>query len=179
MKKRTVLFVSFASLCLSNPSFALFCPNSFNQIEIGDTIQQVEQQCGKPDGIKLSKGDDNGPQEWNFYVQPTMNNYTSMRLKGSQEASVKMAIAMNDAKVINITVNGMSLATTTLCGGHSISVGNTAQTVKSACGDPAFINKSSASNNGEKPADITTYKYNSTPPTVLTFVNGKLQDRKN
>jgi len=165
-----------ALLSLSTSSFALFCPNNFNQINIGDTIQQVEQQCGKPDGIKKSQGSDNGPQEWNFYVQPSMNNYAAIRTKTTQGSSVKMAIALNGGKVVNITVNGMSLTATTICSGHNITVGSTADSVKQACGDPAFVNKSSV-NNGPKPSEIVTYKYNSTPPTTLTFENGALQQR--
>ncbi len=174
---RRYLITLLALGSITTTSYALFCPKNYNQIAIGDSIQQVEQQCGKPDGIKVSKGDNNGPQEWNYYVQPAMNNYTSMRIKGTQDASVKMAIALNGGKILNITVNGMSLANTTICGGRNISVGDTAESLKSACGDPVFVNKS-AETSGVKPPDITEYKYNSTPPTLLVFVNGQLQERR-
>ena len=168
-----------ALLSLSTSSFAWFCPSNFNQINIGDTIQQVEQQCGKPDGIKKYQAEDNnGPQEWNYFVQPAMNNYAGMRMKSTDNASVKMAIALNGGKVVNVTTNGMSLASTTICGGRRISVGDTADSVKKACGAPQFVNKSSANANAPKPAEMIQYKYNSTPPVVLVFENGKLQQRQ-
>lgn len=165
-----------AFLSLSTTASAMFCPKNFNQINIGDTIEQVQQQCGKPDFEKKSEGDDNSPQEWNFYVHPEMKKYTETRTNSGAEASVKMAIALNQGKVVNITVNGMSLATTTICG-PSVSVGDTGKSVKSACGDPVFINKSSQTN-GEKPAELVEYKYNTMPATILLFENGKLKERK-
>jgi len=174
IKYLTLLLLAF--LGISTAASAMFCPNNFNQINMGDTLAQVQQQCGKPDTQKTSKGDDKGPQEWNFYVHPIMNKYTAIRTNSGQEASVKMAIAFNDQKVVNITVNGMSLATTTICGG-AVSVGDGMQSVKSACGDPVFINKSDQKSN-EKPDEITELKYNSTPPTTLIFINGKLNERK-
>ncbi len=173
MKKTLVLLTC---LTLSTSGFAMFCPKSFNQINLGDTIEQVEQQCGKPDFIKKTQGEDNGPQEWNFYAHPQMKKSTEMRTNSGAEASVKVAVAMNDGKVVNISANGMSLAATTICGGKSITVGDTAKTVKNACGEPVFINKSSIPNK-QKPDEIIEYKYSSTPAVVLTFVNGKLTER--
>ncbi len=173
MKKYLTLL---ALLSLSTSASAMFCPKNFNQINMGDTIEQVEQQCGKPDGIKKTKGEDKGPQEWNFYVHPQMKKYTEMRTNSGAEASVKMAIAFNNQKVVNISANGMSLAATTLCG-KNVAVGDDMKTVKAACGEPVFVNKSSQGNN-EIPDEIIEYKYNSTPPVVLVFENGKLQERK-
>jgi len=174
MKKTIALF---ASLSLSTAASAMFCPNNFNQINIGDSMEQVQQQCGKPDAEKKSQGEDNGPQEWNYYVHPQMKKYTETRTNAGAEASVKMALALDQGKLVNITVNGMSLATTTICG-PSVSVGDTAKSVKSACGDPVFINKSNNQTNVEKPAELVEYTYNGTPSAVLVFENGKLTERK-
>ncbi|HSW69358.1 MAG TPA: DUF2845 domain-containing protein [Gammaproteobacteria bacterium] len=169
-------FILIALLGISTSASAMFCPTNFNQINLGDTIPQVEQQCGKPDGIKNSKGEDKGPQEWNFYVHPEMKKYTQMRTNSGAEASVKMSVAFVNQKVVNISANGMSLASTTLCG-KSVTVGDDMKSVKEACGDPAFMNKNSQNSN-EKPDEIVEYKYNSTPPIVLVFENGKLTERK-
>lgn len=170
-------FVLLTCLTLSTSGFAMFCPKNFNQINLGDTIEQVEQQCGKPDFIRKSQSEDNGPQEWNFYAHPQMKRYTETRTNSGAEASVKVAVALNNGKVVNISANGMSLAATTICGGRSIAVGDTADSVKNACGDPVFINKSNLPNK-PKPDEIITYKYSSTPPVILTFVNGKLTERQ-
>ncbi|HSW94463.1 MAG TPA: hypothetical protein VLJ15_08965 [Gammaproteobacteria bacterium] len=174
MKK--IIFVLTLFGC-STGAHAMFCPNNFNQINIGDTTEQVKKQCGNPDVEKKIEGEDNGPQEWNFYVRPQMKRYTETRTNSGAEASVKMSIALNQGKVINITVNGMSLATTTICG-PSVSIGDTSKTVKSACGDPVFINKSSNQEGAPKPKETVEYQYNSTPPATLVFVGGFLQERR-
>lgn len=167
-----------ALMGFSTSAFALFCPNNFNQINIGDTIEQINSQCGKPDFQKSEKvEDDNGPQEWNFYVNPSANpGYKAPTATYGQQASLQMTIAMNEGKVVNITVNGMSLASTTICGG-SVTVGDSKDKVKKACGTPKFVNKSSVGN--DAPAvKKTTYKYNSNPPVELIFENGKLTERQ-
>lgn len=157
-------------------AFAMLCPNNFNQINIGDSIAQVTQECGKPDEQSTSKEDSNGPQAWSYYVNPTSRSYMGPAVgQNSQQASVKMDIAFNKGKVINVTVNSMSLASTTLCGA-SVSVGDTLASVKKACGDPSFINKSTSSDS--KPVEKTVFKYNSTPPVSLVFEDGKLTDRQ-
>lgn len=174
--KKLIFCLTFSTL--SAPAFAMFCPNGFNQINIGDTIEQVQQQCGQPDFKKTEKAEANVPQEWNYYVTPQMNQYMQTRTRIGPQASVKMSIAFKDGKAVNITVNGMSLAATTICDRKNIAVGDTMQTIKSACGDPVYVNKTDQKSNQEqKPDEITTYKYNSTPPTILIFQNGKLQSR--
>ncbi len=174
MKK---IITVLALLGLSTSASAIFCPTNFNQINLGDTTETVKKQCGNPAVEKKIEGEDNGPQEWNFYVRPQMKRYTETRTNSGSEASVKMSIALNQGKVVNITVNGMSLATTTICG-PSVSVGATSASVKSACGNPVFINKSSNQDSAEKPKEIVEYQYNSTPPATLVFVGGLLQERK-
>ncbi len=174
MKK---LLTLFTLITLTTSASAMFCPSNFNQINIGDTIDQVRAQCGKADNEKEIKPVDNGPQEWNFYVNPQMKAYTGLRTPNAQQnASVKMSIALNEGRVVNITINGMSLAATTICG-PGVAVGDTATSVKNACGDPVFINKSSANDNGEKPDKIIELQYNTSPPVTLTFKNGLLQSR--
>ncbi len=176
-----------ALLGLSTSASAMFCPKNFNQINMGDTIEQVQQQCGKPDSQKTVKGEDNGPQEWTFYVHPQMKRYTETRTNSGQEASVKMTVAFNNGKVINITVNSMSLATTTVCGSSAsgqitqslqgISIGDSAKSVKDACGNPIAVSKGTESND-QKPIEMIEYTYNSSPPAVLVFEGGKLVERK-
>src|SRR3990167_1385184 len=101
------LSLAILLLFFSSHTYAMFCPNNFNQINIGDTIESVKQQCGKPNTEKKStEEDDSGPQEWNYYVTPSTPGYTQP-ITGGQSATVKMAIALNNNKIVNITVNGM------------------------------------------------------------------------
>ncbi len=157
-------------------AFALFCPNNFNQINIGDSIAQVEAQCGKPEGQKKTTEEPNVPQEWNYYVSPSMHGYGAPGMPGGQQASLKMSVAFMGGKVINITVNGMSLASTTICGG-SLSTGDSMESAKKTCGDPVYINKTSKAGD-VKPVEITTFKYNTSPAITLIFENGVLKERK-
>lgn len=162
--------ITLVLVIISNPAFAMFCPNGFNQMNIGDTIDQVVQQCGNPDFKKTTKKEPSQPQEWNYYV----------KLNPKQTTSVKMSVAF-DAKesVVNITTNSQSLIDTTFCGGR-IAIGDSMETVKAACGTPAFINEnkpSSSQTPNPNAIEITQFKYNTTPPVVLIFENGKLKER--
>lgn len=181
------VIIWLALLGLSTSASAMFCPKNFNQINMGDSIEQVQQQCGKPDAQKTVKGEDNGPQEWTFYVHPQMKRYTQTRTNSGQEASVKMTVAFNNGKVVNITVNSMSLATTTVCGSpagqitqslQAVSIGDSAKAVKAACGDPIAVSKGTQSDDQQKPVEMVEYTYNSSPPVVLVFEGGRLVERK-
>jgi len=176
MKKTIALL---ACLSLSATASAMFCPKNFNQINIGDSIERVQEKCGKPDFEKKSKGEDDGPQLWTYFVSPRMKDYTQMRTNSSAVASVKMEVAFNLGKVINMTVNGMSLATTTICG-PSISIGDTIKSVKTACGKPTLPDDSKEDDrsDGKKLPKIMEYKYSSSPPVSLIFTDGILTERK-
>lgn len=174
--KKTILLL--ACLSLSATASAMFCPKNFNQINMGDSIEQVEKQCGKPDFEKKSKGEDDGPQLWTYYVHPQMKDYTQMRTNSNAVASVKMEVAFNLGKVINLTVNSMSLATTTICG-PNVSIGDTTKSVKRACGEPTMpASKEQNGSDGKKLPEIMEYKYSSSPPVSLIFTNGILTERK-
>lgn len=168
MKK---LLLGITSVLCSTQAIAMFCPSGFNQMNFGDSIQQIMQQCGTPETQKTYRmADTHQPQEWNYYV----------KMDPTQPASVKMIVAFDgNKKVINITVNAQSLASTSLCG-RTVSVGDVDKSVKAACGDPAFINQNKTSGDASNApqTEITEFKYNTTPPITLIFENGKLKERK-
>jgi len=172
MKRIAVIITT--SLIYSTQCFAMFCPNNFNQVDLGSSIDQVIQQCGKPDSIKTSKNTDNEPQEWNYYVhiQPTQQ---------PQTGSLRMTIAFENAKVINISVNGAGITNTAVCG-KPITLGLTPKQIEAICGKPVFINKGASqkgtTSENMKSDEITEFDYNQTPPIKLIFTNGKLSERK-
>lgn len=56
-------FLNIITLLIPSLSYAILCPNNFNQIEIGDPISKVIQLCGSPnskyqytDTLSLSGG---------------------------------------------------------------------------------------------------------------------------
>ncbi len=164
MKKK--LFLVSAAVLLSQPAFALFCPNGFNQINYGDTPEQVQAECGKPDGIAEEKSDENVPQQWQYYPKPDPQ-------AGS---TVNLTVVFEKGKVANLAVNGTNLQTTPICGQRSVTVGDSFAKVKAACGTSAFITKGNVPP-GTGETITTKYKYNGQPPVVLIFQDGKLTKR--
>ena len=153
------------SLFLCSNTFAMFCPTNFNNINMGDSMDQVQQTCGKPDSENTKEVVPEGlPQEWGFYKSP----------QGAL-ATLKVTIALDKDKVVNISVNGASMVSTDICG-STISVGDSASSIKSACGKPSYTNQSQELQHAtENKTKVTELKYGS---TTLVFENGKLKTRK-
>jgi len=173
--KRNLCY-ALAAFLYSQTTFAMFCPSSFVTINIGDTVDQVRQAC-KPDTESTKKIDppDTLPHTWTYYVtQPGSLSASSMRLD---------VVFNAQHKVINISSNGAGIANTNLCGNQSqpIQTGYTMEQIKAVCGSPMFIDNgnpgSVSSDPNAKKIEITEFKYNSTPPTTLTFEDGKLKSR--
>ena len=162
-------------------SYAFFCPTNFNQIDFGYTMDQVKQLCGNPAKEETMEAkNDNVPQDWSYFVTPpaTMSNLPQ------PVGSLKMSISFDqNDKLINLSVNGVGVGGTTICGGTNVQLGDSKEKVKSACGKPASINKQEppapAPGSPEAEANkITEYTYMSNPPAVLVFQKGVLTDRK-
>lgn len=192
------LFILLIGCSLSPIAFAIFCPNNFNSINIGDTVQTVMQTCGAPASqsnyikpIFLS-------QAWIYYVNPTF---------GINQGSNKLRVVFNNDQVVNLTItenvrvcqpllqsNGYSVTNTNTsgrcnnpvisqqtrsipnsnaCGGY-ISLGNTMAQVEAACGKPVSTNHSQQPDSQK---NITEFLYNGPPVTKLIFVDGVLTDR--
>ncbi len=155
-------------LLLTTNTYAWMCPSGFNIINPGDTLDQVKAKCGKPPFEKKISQPADVPQEWGYYVPVNPPN----------PATIKMSVVFTQGKVVNITINAMSLVSSSVCG-PTISVGDSMEAVKTACKAPMFINKGTPQPGQAPAAEITQIKYNtSSPPDTLIFVNGILQERK-
>ncbi|HTM63504.1 MAG TPA: hypothetical protein VL360_03265 [Gammaproteobacteria bacterium] len=182
MKMNRIFIFSIMLPFISGNCFALLCPNNFNQINIGDSLAQVEQLCGKADKTETVDGPDNSPQDWNYYFPPTTPSPTLTNLAVQQQTTGSLKATFSfDAKgtLVNIMVNGISVGTTGGCGG-SISLGDTRKNVESVCGKPSFVSKQDTGNNAQnneanKQVEMT---YMSNPPVVLIFRDGKLADSR-
>lgn len=179
MKRNNRLMIILLALTPVS-SFAFFCPTNFSQIEMGMSIDQVTQICGKPATQKESlKPNENIPQEWTYFVPQTvvMNNHQT------SNGTLKTSMAFDSSgRAINISVNGVGVGATTICG-STISLGDTRDTVKGACGEPAFNNKQgggldSVEGGGPPPTKIVEFTYTSNPPATLVFENGVLKERR-
>jgi hypothetical protein len=166
-----------AFLCLMivpTLSFAFFCPTNFNQINIGDSTDTVVKACGKPDKEETKDAETDGPQEWSYFIPQTV----ALSANQQGQGTLKTTIAFDkDGKAINISVNGLGVGASSICGPTSIKLGDTRDSIKAACGQPSSINKQNspdAISTVVPPKKITTYTYNSNPPQKLTFEDGKL-----
>lgn len=168
MKKHIPLLL--VCLGLSSQAFALFCPGNFQLIQNGDSMDTVTQRCGKPDKIlKLSAATPTGPEEWIY------------ALSVANQGSLRMSVMLADNRIVNIVVNGTGLTSTTVCG-TSISSGDTADTLKAACGQPLMINhgagNAAPADSQQQNAGNEEWTYNTSPPVTLVFQNSKLTGKK-
>ena len=165
--KKIVAVVCMAAFTTS--AFAMFCPNSFNTINIGDTIAQVTAQCGKPTFQKASTSSENQPQEWVYFV----------KMQPTDQATVKMTIGFDDKGLVtNMSVNGIGLTNSQICGGNTASVGATQSAIKAACGSPAYINQSNTPEAEAAVTKVMTLIYTGSPDVTLIFEDGVLKSRK-
>lgn len=183
--KRIFYSTMLAALLHSTSSYALFCPKNFNIINIGDSIESVELKCGKPSKVSKTEAPDSSPQQWGYYIPTTVNNSATQKTKGTIKTNFTFD---KDGKAINISVNGIGVGSSSICGGN-ISLGSTREQVEKACGKPEFINKAeseskpstntasgpAASKNKEDDKNkIIKYTYDSNPPVTLIFKKGRL-----
>jgi hypothetical protein len=162
---------------LPNLSFAFMCPTNFNQINFGMTPDQVIQICGKPDDQKESvKQSDNIPQEWIYFIPQTVSMGGNT---GTAQGTLRTSISFDEkGNAINISVNGIGVGASTICGNSNIQLGASKDQIKSACGKPSFINKQSGGD-VPPPSKILELTYSSASPKVtLVFENGVLTDKK-
>jgi len=182
MNLNHTFIISTLMTFISGNCYALLCPNNFNQINIGDSIAQVEQLCGKADKTETVDGPDNSPQDWNYYFPPTTPSPTLTNLALQQQTTGALKATFSfDAKgtLVSIMVNGVSIGSSKDCG-TTISLGDSRKSVESACGKPSFVSKqgtgnSAQSNEANKQVEMT---YMSNPPVVLIFRDGNLADSR-
>lgn len=177
----TTLWLTALTFTLSSSAFAILCPSNFNEISVGDSLESVKTACGAPASEKTVDSAPNTPQEWNYYVAPSGS--LTQGVSASSQATLKTTVAFADGKVTNMSVNGVGVSNTAICG-SPIQVGDTEDTVKAACGKPQFINRGTGSQAGTADADAKASKtteltYSSGGgTTTLVFVNGVFTERK-
>jgi hypothetical protein len=177
MTRTPCLLIALPLILTPALSFAFFCPTNFTQINLGNTMEEVIAACGKPDTQDTKEKKPEGPQEWNYMVPQTVSaNYMATPTQGTLRTQMTFD---SSGKAINISVNGIGVGATSICG-KPITLGDNRDTVKAACGDPVFVNKGSASTTSaqEQVIKVTTFIYNTNPPAKLIFENGKLTERQ-
>lgn len=175
MKRKSIKVMMFISLFIPHVAFSFFCPTNFNQINFGDTIDQVNAQCGKAAKQDVKEVQPKVPEEWTFFVPQTVSSNYMTPSQGTLKTSMSFDANGN---AINISVNGIGVGSTTICG-SMIQLGDNEEKVKAACGKPTYINKSNpTSGASQKPEKITTLMYDTNPPVKLIFKDGVLTDKQ-
>lgn len=169
-------WILLATLFFPTLSVAFFCPTNFSQIDYGNSIEDVQRICGNPDKQETKVIKPEGAQEWSYYIPQTV---ASNSLSGSVSGTLKTQMAFDaQGKLINISVNGIGVGSSTICG-QNIQLGDSRENVKKTCGSPSFINRQetdSAAPQEEK--KIVEFTYNTNPPIKLIFENGKLKEKQ-
>jgi len=167
--------ILFSTLFSAN-AFAFYCPTNFNQIDMGNTQQQIEDACGKPANVvETTKApEDNSPQEWSYFVPQ------NPKLGSAIPGNIKATIAFDSkGKVINMTINGLSVATANFCSNTVVKIGTSRDVVQKSCGQPAYVGKGFNPGAPEpQPRKLVEYRYDSNPPATLVFENGVLIEKK-
>jgi hypothetical protein len=176
MKVKSLVLV-LSALFFSNAWADMFCPNNFNSINLGDSIDSVIAACGKPDSKTTNNKKANQPQEWTYYVSAA----TATNQPGStQPGTMKLTVAFDgDGKAINISVNGSGMPQTKACPNGEIQLGDSLDAVEAACGKATYVNQTQTAQGATVPEiEMVDLVYNGSPSVTLHFENGKLTQRK-
>lgn len=165
------LLVLVLSALFFSPAWAdMFCPNNFNSVNVGDSLDAVITACGKPDSKTTNNKKAAQPQEWGYYIATDPNKPGTMKLTIAFDAT---------GNAINISVNGSGMPQTKLCANGQIQLGDNQAAVEAACGKPTFVNQTLEAQKAEVPeTEIVELTYSGTPSVTFVFENGKLMQRK-
>jgi len=182
MKLKIMMTTALISAAVSPLSYAFFCPTNFNNIDIGDSMAKVEQQCGAPGNKEIKDPPDTKPQQWSYFLQPQPTGQVPTNAQGTLKTSFAFD---GDGRVVNISVNGIGVSSISTCR-QPISMGSTRDAVKDACGEPILITKQNQSESAQAapdaPIDLNKkqveFTYSGTPPVTLVFLNGRLAEKR-
>ena len=159
-----------------------FCSKANTYVYLGDTIEKVDQACGPPSSsdIKNSTQTVKSQQieQWIYNFQPN-SGFRAPLGEMSDVVFKKNALVINfDGEYISqIFVEGKQVYSTHFCRPDlALYTGDTRQTVIQFCSSPSVTRNIVQDQSSHSARQIVyTYKVdNYTPPTQLTFENGKL-----
>ena len=166
---------------ISSNVYAYFCSSSkgHGYINIGDTIQQVQNTCGMPESRVSDDigGNKLGTVEyWTYTPHPLQALFGATKPKNAVEEPPAITFEILDNKVISIETENKQVKSSNHCTNSVyMSIGDSADALKQKCGPPTVtrIENKVLSTPKQK---IETWTYNIPPgvPTVLQFTNGVL-----
>jgi len=186
-KKIALLSLFFITV----PSFAeqkpFYCPQNHGYVRIGMTESEALAACGEPTSKEQSKQAAVEQVPVTQLIYTTLNPdpvYRGYKLVyrmwslpiGSQGSSLEVDII--DKKISAIRFNGESTNASSVCDNRSFAVGDLADTVFSACGNPSHVNQTFINRTIKSKSKPVTWIYNTDPyqPTFrLIFLDGTLR----
>ena len=167
---------------------AMSCPSNNNILQIGDSTQEVLTSCGQPASTNTITNIIPLESEWIYYIPNTQTNaITKLTLTFSYNKIRNINILLNSTTGENqyilffdqckspliISNTGISISTNNTMRMSRISVGDTMEFVKSACGNPI-----SEKTLKTLTTQTTQWKYHERDHNTLIFENDKLIDWK-
>jgi hypothetical protein len=164
-----------------------YCPQKHNYVRIGMTESEVLGACGQPTSKEKSKQAAVEQVPVTQLVYTTLNPdpvYRGYKLVyrmwslpiGSSGSSLEVDII--GKKITAIRFNGESINASSVCNNRSFAVGDLADTVFTACGNPSLVNKTFVNQKIKSKSKPETWTYSSNPyqPSFrLIFLDGKLR----
>lgn len=188
MRKGLLTFTILAVVPFSASALQeYYCPQNQAYVNLGMTKDQVETACGAPLSTKTvnTAATQKVPVQQFIYtdlntgsVYPGLNNIYYLWALPSGSTGVSLQVDVMNNKVSSIALNGNSTNAMSICGGGTISVGDSVGQIYRACGTPGMVNNTYVEQPlpGKQKPVIWIYRFNQyQPPVSLTFINDKLQ----
>jgi len=164
-----------------------YCPQKHGYARIGMTESEALAACGEPTSREKSKQAAVEQIPVTQLIYTTLNPlpvYRGYELVyrmwslpiGSNGTSLEVDII--DKKITAIRFNGKGTNASSVCSNRSFAVGDVADTVFTACGNPSLVNKTFINRKIKGKAKPVTWTYSSDPyqPTFrLIFLDGTLR----
>jgi len=180
----SLLFITTASFAEQQP---FYCPQKHGYVRIGMTESQVIAACGQPTSKEKSKQSAVEQVPITQLIYTTLNPdpvYHGYKLvyrmwslpSGSQGSSLEVDVI--DKKISAIRFNGESTNASSVCDNRSFAVGDLADKVFTACGNPSHVNRTFVNRKVDSKTKPVTWTYNSDPyqPAFrLIFLDGSLR----
>ena len=178
-------------LFIASPIFAeqqpFYCPQNHGYVRIGMTESEVLAACGQPTSKEKSKQAAVEQIPVTQLIYTTLNPdpvYRGYKLVyrmwslpiGSQGSRLEIDII--NKKISAIRFNGENTNASSVCDNRSFAVGDLADTVFTACGNPSHVNKTFVNRKVQSKTKPVTWIYNTDPyqPTFrLIFLDGYLR----
>ena len=146
------------------------CPQTYKTIMTGDSSQQVEAACGKPESVNDKTSIQTRPVTFKQWV------YTTGNMSTANQFAPKMLITFDNGNVSEISTSNQGAATNFPCYSKGlIKVGATSSQVQIQCGVPAYVNTIQKGFSQPVKETVLTYNFGSyRPKMIFTFENNKL-----